>query len=236
VDTLFNTLFLSLSLSFYSLNILHCIIIIFFSESTTFTNRGTFSKQSHILNGRRPFSKDYKIFNYDFDNESESSKEHKIEKDVDDELSYDVDYDGDMIATTATTDKLEYDDFVRPDDDLGSDADSDEKMVATTAIKNQEVLESIGPCFLSHKDRLSYLTPATSTSTSVSVIADHHAPTDIAAAATSTSTESNMLAIKLDSHFQPVPMGIQETDVVRLQTYGSVVYIPQSLKPFLGDT
>ena len=141
-----------------------------------------------------------------------------------------------MIATTATTDKLEYDDFVRPDDDLGSDADSDEKMVATTAIKNQEVLESIGPCFLSHKDRLSYLTPATSTSTSVSVITHHHTPTDIAAAVTSTSTESNMLAIKLDSHFQPVPMEILENDVVRLQTYGSVVFIPQSLKPFLGDT
>jgi len=142
-----------------------------------------------------------------------------------------------MIVTTAITDKLEYDDFVRPDDDLGSDADSDEKMEATTAIKNQEVLESIGPCFLSHKDRLSYLTPATSTSTSVSVIAHHHAPTDIAAtAATSTSTESNLLAIRLDSHFQPVPMGIQESDVVRLQTYGSIVYIPQSLKPFLGDT
>ena len=33
--------------------------------------RGTYSKSSNILNGRRPYEKDFKIFNYDFDSEGE---------------------------------------------------------------------------------------------------------------------------------------------------------------------
>ena len=33
--------------------------------------RGTFSKPSRILNGRRPFGKDHEVFNYDYDSEAE---------------------------------------------------------------------------------------------------------------------------------------------------------------------
>jgi Chromatin assembly factor 1 subunit A len=33
--------------------------------------RGTYSKQSNLINGRRPYEKDFKLFNYDFDSEGE---------------------------------------------------------------------------------------------------------------------------------------------------------------------
>lgn len=37
--------------------------------------RGTFSKTSRIVSGRKPFAKDYSIFNYDYDSEAEWEEE-----------------------------------------------------------------------------------------------------------------------------------------------------------------
>ena len=37
--------------------------------------RGTFSKSSRIISGRRPFAKDYSVFNYDYDSEAEWEEE-----------------------------------------------------------------------------------------------------------------------------------------------------------------
>ena len=42
-----------------------------FYRSHFYYYRGTFSKTSRIVNGRRPFEKDHTIFNYDFDSEGE---------------------------------------------------------------------------------------------------------------------------------------------------------------------
>ena len=43
----------------------------FFREDYRPPYRGTFSKPSRILNGRRPFGKDHEVFNYDYDSEAE---------------------------------------------------------------------------------------------------------------------------------------------------------------------
>ena len=50
--------------------IIHIINFNFYRSHFHFY-RGTFSKTSRIVNGRRPFEKDHTIFNYDFDSEGE---------------------------------------------------------------------------------------------------------------------------------------------------------------------
>ena len=50
--------------------IIHIINFNFY-RSHFYYYRGTFSKTSRIVNGRRPFEKDHTIFNYDFDSEGE---------------------------------------------------------------------------------------------------------------------------------------------------------------------
>jgi hypothetical protein len=37
--------------------------------------RGTFSKKSSVVNGRRPFRKDFSIMNYEYDSEAEWEEE-----------------------------------------------------------------------------------------------------------------------------------------------------------------
>lgn len=43
----------------------------YFSTDTRPPYNGTFSRTSRVLTGRRPFEKDHKLFNYDYDSEAE---------------------------------------------------------------------------------------------------------------------------------------------------------------------
>ena len=93
---------------------------------------GTFSKKSTVLNGRRPFHKDWSLFNYDYD--SEASWEAALE---DDESIKSDDSDDCDSSQKGRQDDYEYDDFC-----VDENWDSDGELTAVGAIslaKNQRL-------------------------------------------------------------------------------------------------
>ena len=105
---------------------------------------GTVSKNSNIVTGRRPFSRDNELINYEYDSEGEWEEEEVEGEDIAE--SDEEEEEG--------GNELEYDDFFRQDNDFGSDVDSDgEELTAAVNIgSKREREEVLGIRFIDHLD------------------------------------------------------------------------------------
>lgn len=106
--------------------------------------RGTFSKRSSIISGRKPFAQDPELFNYDYDSEAEWEAEEEDGEDIENSIGSDDE--------AGEGDDLQYDEFFLKDNDFGSDADSDGEDMAATLIRSHRMsgytVEVIGLQFL----------------------------------------------------------------------------------------
>merc|ERR1711871_94517 len=111
-----------------------------FCENTRPLYRGTWSKVSTIITGRRPFHRDEERLNYEQDSEAEWEEEEEAGEDIG--LS-DEEEDG------CEDNDLVYDEFFKRDDEETSDLDSDGEGMASARIsRRQGPREILGPHFI----------------------------------------------------------------------------------------
>ena len=111
-----------------------------FCENTRPPYRGTWSKVSTIITGRRPFHRDEERLNYEQDSEAEWEEEEEAGEDIG--LS-DEEEDG------CEDNDLVYDEFFKRDDEETSDLDSDGEGMASARIsRRQGPREILGPHFI----------------------------------------------------------------------------------------
>lgn len=75
--------------------------------------RGTFSKKSSVISGRRPFARDSEQLNYEYDSEEEYEEEDADGEDIGDSEGEDDGEDNELV----------FDDFFKRDEDAASDLD-----------------------------------------------------------------------------------------------------------------
>ncbi len=100
---------------------------------------GTKSKRSNIVTGRRPFAKDHKLNNYEYDSEEDWSEGDGEGENIEDSANEEEDED----------DELDYDgEFLLHDNDFGSDAGSDNEGLAAQQIRSIKGEERIGITYI----------------------------------------------------------------------------------------
>jgi hypothetical protein len=164
--------------------------------------RGTFSKRSKIVTGRRPFAKDVSLRNYDVDSADEWEDE-----DVGEDIGDSGEEDEGSEANEP--DELVFDEFFRHDDDFGSDAENENMGGApTSTIKRPTsvVKSSAGPRFINTAPVL------------------HQTPGGAAAS----SSEIAPSAHRVNADGLMVVCDESEKDVLKLLPFFAVVYPPPS--------
>ena len=111
-----------------------------FREDTRPAYWGTHSKRSPFVTGRKPFGKDHKLVDYDYDSEGDWEEGEEEGEDIGESGGEEDEDEGD--------DELEYDDVFRRDNDLGSDAGSDADMMAIQERNTRAGEERLGPTFV----------------------------------------------------------------------------------------
>lgn len=165
--------------------------------------RGTFSKKSKLVTGRRPLVKDTSLRNYDVDSAEEWEDEDAGEDIVDSG-------DEDEGSEANEPDELVFDEFFRHDDDFGSDAENENMGSAPTAtIKRPSSLvkSSAGPRFVNTAPVL------------------HQTPGGSAPAA----SEIVFSAYRADGEGPMVVCDESEKDVAKLLPFFAVIYPPVSV-------
>ena len=100
---------------------------------------GTKSRKSSIVTGRRPFAKDHKLNNYEYDSEEDWSEGDGEGENIEDSANEEEDED----------DELDYDgEFLLHDNDFGSDAGSDNEGLAAQQIRTIKGEERIGITYI----------------------------------------------------------------------------------------